>query len=91
MFSADGGVFASSAQGNASSMTPALPDKLVPSAVNARQARLLAAVSETGAVSSLQALAQVRDQVIHRMGGDDELYASISRLGVSGDRLSVRF
>ncbi len=91
VFSLDSGALASLANGNASALAHAQPEKAVSASANSRHSRLLAAVSETGAISSLQALAQVRDQVLHRMGGDDELYASISRLGVSGDRLSVRF
>lgn len=38
-----------------------------------------------------KSLGQVRDRVLHRFGGDEELYASVSRLGVGGDRLSLRF
>jgi hypothetical protein len=38
-----------------------------------------------------KSLGQVRDRVLHRFGGEEELYASASRLGVGGDRLSLRF
>lgn len=38
-----------------------------------------------------KSLVQVRDRVLHRFGGEEELYASVSRLGVGGDRLSLRF
>jgi hypothetical protein len=38
-----------------------------------------------------RSLAQVRDRVVHRLADGDELYASITRVGVSGDRLSLKF
>lgn len=57
-------------------------------ATNPRQARFLAGVSGADTASSL---AHVRERVLHRMDDGAELYASISRLGVSGDRLSLKF
>ena len=58
-----------------------------------RQRRLLAGVDEDARISRLGAhsLAAVRDHVLHHVMNNDELYASISRLGVSGDRLHLRF
>lgn len=90
-FAFDTAALVSLVEGEAPVLVQAESDRLGPQSVDARQARLLATIAETDGVSSSQALAQVRDQVIHRMGGNDELYASISRLGVSGDRLSVSF
>jgi hypothetical protein len=58
---------------------------------NPRQARLLAMVADVDAAADSRSLAHVRDRVIHRMSEGESLYASISRLGVSGDRLSVKF
>jgi hypothetical protein len=66
-----------------------LPDAVVP-APGSRFERLLSAESPKVAGTS-GALAQVRDRVLHHLGGDEELYASVSRLGVGGDRLSLRF
>lgn len=56
-----------------------------------RQARLLAAVEENAAPAPTKALATVRERVVRRLETDDELYASASRVGVSGDRLSLKF
>lgn len=59
------------------------------SALPDRQARLLAASSlptaETGAVI------RTRERIVRHLSDSDELYASVTRLGVRGDRLSVRF
>ena len=85
-------------QVDASSMTvaeaetsPAVADKDVVPFTNPRQARLLAMVADEETAADSLSLAHVRDRVIHRMSEGESLYASISRLGVSGDRLSVRF
>ncbi len=67
------------------------PDKEMAPFANPRQARLLAMVADADAASDSLSLARVRDRVIHRMSDGEALYASISRLGVSGDRLSVKF
>lgn len=58
-----------------------------------RQRRLLAGVEEDarGSILGGHSLAAVRDHVLHHVLNNDELYASISRLGVSGDRLHLRF
>ena len=69
----------------------AQPDKEVVPFANPRQARLLAMAGDAEAAADSQSLAHVRERVIHRMSDGESLYASISRLGVSGDRLSVRF
>ncbi len=58
-------------------------------AVNPRHARLLAAPEASE--DSKKTLANARERVVHRLSGGDELYASITRVGVSGDRLSLRF
>jgi hypothetical protein len=59
--------------------------------IDSRQARLLASLDDSNAVSSTKALANVRDRILHRMNDGEELYAAISRVGVQGDRLSLKF
>ena len=53
--------------------------------------RLLSSDVPKVAVNANDTLAQVRDRVLHHLGRDEDLYASVSRLGVGGDRLSLRF
>ncbi len=60
-------------------------------APGSRFARLLADDAPKVASNPEGALAQVRDRVLHHLGREDDLYASVSRLGVGGDRLSLRF
>lgn len=68
---------------------------VIPAAVapapGSRFERLLADDASKVAANSNGSLAQVRDRVLHHLGRDEELYASVSRLGVGGDRLSLRF
>jgi hypothetical protein len=61
------------------------PDK---TGLNPRQARLLS--SATG-VTEGKSLADVREQVLHRLVDNEARYASISRVGVNADRLSLKF
>jgi hypothetical protein len=56
--------------------------------LNPRQARLLASATE---VAEGKSLAPVRERVLHRLVDDEARYASISRLGVNADRLSLKF
>lgn len=56
---------------------------------NPRHARLLARALDDA--DTEKSLASVRDQVVHRLADGEELYASVTRLGVRGDRLSLRF
>jgi hypothetical protein len=59
-----------------------------------RQERLLATIAQVEEPSDAAAsrpLGQVRDRVTHRLADDEALYASVTRLGLSADRLSVRF
>lgn len=72
------------------------PDEsVIPAAVapapGSRFERLLANDASKVAATSSGTLEQVRDRVLHHLGRDEELYASVSRLGVGGDRLSLRF
>ena len=81
----------SMASSEAGPVSPSITDKEMAPFTSPRQARLLAMAEETDAASDSRSLAHVRDRVIHRMSEGEALYASISRLGVSGDRLSVKF
>jgi hypothetical protein len=36
-------------------------------------------------------IAHLRDRLVHSLDRDDSIYASASRLGVGGDRLSLSF
>lgn len=65
--------------------------KVEASNLSPRQARLLAVVEDSGGGSSSKSMAHVRERVVHRLEANDELYASASRVGVSGDRLSLKF
>ncbi|MCU0792210.1 MAG: hypothetical protein MUE42_05035 [Opitutaceae bacterium] len=67
--------------------------ELSAAALNPRQQRLLAGVMEQTGERGLaeKSLAAVRERVLHHVMDSEELYASISRLGVSGDRLQLRF
>lgn len=60
-----------------------------PRLVSSRHARLLATpmLAENDPDKELRA----RDRVVRRLASSDELYASVTRVGVSGDRLSLRF
>ncbi|MCX6939014.1 MAG: hypothetical protein NTU80_14200 [Verrucomicrobia bacterium] len=68
----------------------ALPN-LETAPLNPRQARLLATVDDAGVTGPTKSLAHVRERVVHRLEANEEFYASASRVGVSGDRLSLRF
>jgi len=63
----------------------------VAAATGSRFERLLSSDVLKVAVNANDTLAQVRDRVLHHLGRDEDLYASVSRLGVGGDRLSLRF
>ena len=65
--------------------------KVEASNLSPRQARLLAGVEDSSGGSSSKSMAHVRERVVHRLEANDELYASASRVGVSGDRLSLKF
>jgi hypothetical protein len=59
-----------------------------------RQERLLATIAlreEPAADAATRPLGHVRERVAHRLADDEALYASVTRLGLSADRLSVRF
>lgn len=75
--------------GDSASVDDALPVAVVP-APGSRFERLLSADAAKVAGSD-GTLAQVRDRVLHHLSRDEERYASISRVGVGGDRLSLRF
>ncbi len=64
-----------------------------PAVLKSRHDRLLAkALEDTDAPGAEErSLAQVRERVVHRLADGEELYASITRVGVSGDRLSLKF
>ncbi len=70
-------------------------ESVIPAAVapasGSRFERLLANDTSKVAATSSGTLEQVRDRVLHHLARDEELYASVSRLGVGGDRLSLRF
>lgn len=75
-------------------LTAPLADEMVilpPAVLNSRHDRLLARALEEAPGEEDRSLAQVRDRVVHRLADGDELYASITRVGVSGDRLSLKF
>jgi hypothetical protein len=67
-----------------------MPPTVAP-APGSRFERLLTADASKVAANSGGTLAQVRDRVLHHIGREEDLYASVSRLGVGGDRLSLRF
>lgn len=58
-------------------------------AISPRHARLLHA--EIPYETDEKDLSQARDRVVHRLSDSEELYASVTRLGVRGDRLSLSF
>lgn len=62
----------------------------IPQPANPRHARLLAAASLVPDDAE-KALAHARERVVHRLADGEELYASVTRLGVRGDRLSLSF
>jgi hypothetical protein len=69
-------------------------DRLViepPAVLHTRHDRLLAKALEDAPGADDRSLAQVRERVVHRLADGEELYASITRVGVSGDRLSLKF
>jgi len=69
-------------------------DRLViepPAVIHTRHDRLLAKALEDTPGDEDRSLAQVRERVVHRLADGEELYASITRVGVSGDRLSLKF
>lgn len=77
-------------------LVPAAADGLViepPAVLQTRHDRVLAkALEDTEALAADdRSLAQVRERVVHRLADGEELYASITRVGVSGDRLSLKF
>lgn len=67
-----------------------MPSAMVPVA-GSRFERLLSVDSSKVATNNAGTLGQVRDRVLHHIGREEDLYASVSRLGVGGDRLSLRF
>ena len=70
-------------------VTASAGDELdAPQAISPRHARLLNAIAYEAEEKDL---AQARDRVVHRLSTGEELYASVTRLGVRGDRLSVSF
>lgn len=71
-----------------------LPEGLLiepPAVLRTRHDRLLAKALEDTPGEEDRSLAQVRERVVHRLADGEELYASITRVGVSGDRLSLKF
>lgn len=56
---------------------------------NPRHARLLATALPTA--DTARSSQQTRERVVRRLAEIEELYASAARVGVSGDRLSLRF
>lgn len=62
-----------------------------PAVALTRHDRLLMKATEDLAGAEERSLAQVREHVVHRLADGEELYASITRVGVSGDRLSLKF
>jgi hypothetical protein len=56
--------------------------------MDARHARLLTGMGE---FDDGRSLAKVRDRVTHRLADDEARYASVSRVGVNADRLSLKF
>ncbi len=68
----------------------ALPN-LETARLNPRQARLLAMVDEVGSTGPTKSLERVRERVVYRLEAKDDFYASASRVGVSGDRFSLKF
>ncbi|MEY4490181.1 MAG: hypothetical protein RIQ79_2689 [Verrucomicrobiota bacterium] len=56
--------------------------------LNQRQARLLSNATE---LEEGKSLVNVRERVLHRLADDEARYASISRVGVNADRLSLKF
>ncbi len=62
-----------------------------PAVIHTRHDRLLAKALEETPGEEDRSLSQVRERVVHRLADGEELYASITRLGLSGDRLSLKF
>jgi hypothetical protein len=62
-----------------------------PAVIHTRHDRLLAKALEDTPGDEDRSLAQVRERVVHRLADGEELYASITRVGVSADRLSLKF
>jgi len=58
------------------------------SELSQRQARLLSSATD---LEEGKSLANVRERVLHRLADDEARYASISRVGVNADRLSLKF
>lgn len=53
--------------------------------------RLMPAESKDARSVASPALGQIRERLLHRFSTEDELYASTGRVGVTADRLSLRF
>lgn len=60
-----------------------------PAALAPRQARLLAVALP--ADHETEPVARAKDRIVRHLASGDQLYASATRLGVGGDRLSLRF
>lgn len=79
---------------DATDLAAAPADGLViepPAVLQTRHDRLLVKALEDAPGADDRSLAQVRERVVHRLADGEELYASITRVGVSGDRLSLKF
>ncbi len=79
---------------DATDLAAAPADGLViepPAVLLTRHDRLLVKALEDAPGADDRSLAQVRERVVHRLADGEELYASITRVGVSGDRLSLKF
>jgi len=61
------------------------------SRLSARQERLLALADERVEANSAADIAHVRERMVHRLDSEESRLASASRLGVGGDRFSLRF
>ncbi len=56
-----------------------------------RHARVLLAMADNPEVQVTDGIAHLRDRMAHNLDREDSIYASASRLGVGGDRLSLSF
>jgi len=74
-----------------SGVEKAILSDVVVGALGSRFERLLSADASKVAADADGSLIQVRDRVLHHLGREEDLYASVSRLGLGGDRLSLRF
>jgi hypothetical protein len=66
-------------------------DSLQMVAFTPRHARVLLAMADNTEAQVTGGIAHLRDRLVHSLDRDDSIYASASRLGVGGDRLSLSF